>query len=195
MAVRSLARSGVAGGKYINFLAGNEAFDPSSDFLIEEQVLGTAAATVTFSSIPSTYKHLQIRFTARHTSGTTSTTVLARLNGDTGANYAWHRLRGNGSSVSSAGTNGETSLEITQAPGSGTASNIFSAGIIDILDFSSTTKNTTVRTLAGYPGTESYATLNSGLWLNTATVSSVSLISNGTSFAVASRFSLYGSNG
>ena len=164
--------------------------------LISTTILGTAAASVTFTNGSwSTYKHLQVRFTARHTSGSTSTTVLARLNNNTGANYAWHRLRGNGSAVSSAGTSGETSLEITQAPGAGSAANIFSAGVIDILDFASTTKNTTLRTLAGYPGTESYVTLNSGLFNNTAAVTDVSLISNGTSFAIGSRFSLYGIKG
>ena len=164
--------------------------------LISTTILGSAAASVTFTSGAwSSYKHLQIRFTARHTAGVTSTTLFARLNNNTGSNYAWHRLRGNGSAVSSTGGGSQSDMEITQAPGSGSSANIFSAGVIDIVDFASTTKNTTLRTLAGYPGTESYVTLNSGLFNNTAAITDVSLISNGTSFAIGSRFSLYGIKG
>jgi hypothetical protein len=198
MAIRSLTRSGVAGGKYINFLAGNAPFLPDSDFLIQEQVLGTSAATVTFSSIPSTYKHLQVRYVAGTTDGTTSTQqIRLQFNGSAASAYTAHNLQGNGSSVSSNAFTPflRTNILLDSAiTGDGHGSGVFGAGIIDILDYGSTTKNTTVRALGGLTP-NNYVHLTSGAWINTAAVTSLALTSSGTAFRIGTRFSLYGSNG
>ena len=60
------------------------------------------AANVEFTSIPSTYAHLQVRAIFRNANATDTT--FMRINSDTGSNYAWHTLRGNGSAVTAAGS-------------------------------------------------------------------------------------------
>ena len=188
MAIRSLARSGVAGQKYINFLAGNPAFVPSSDFLIQEQILASTATSVTFSSIPQTYKHLQLRVVFKPTTG--NATLDGRLNSDSGSNYTRHELGGNGSSVYSQFSTGTEIYQLAYANGGITGYDGF--GVVDILDYSSTVKNTTIRSLNAR--TDGIRLLSSA-WLNTAAVTSLTLNASADVLAIGSRFSLYGSNG
>lgn len=162
--------------------------------LISTTVLSTATASVTFNSIPAnTYKHLQLRVVGS-LSTATNNQMLIRFNGDSGTNYAWHSLTGDGAAVAS--TAGATQSAI-QAGIVGYNANTFSGSIIDILDYSSTAKNTTVRSLHGVyvSGGLIRAGIHSGVWLNTAAVSSIVVSDNNASFASGSRFSLYGIKG
>lgn len=68
---------------------------------------GAGAASITFSSIPATYTHLQIRLTALTT---VADNILVRYNSDTGANYAFHWLYGNGSSASAYASASATNM-------------------------------------------------------------------------------------
>lgn len=195
MAVRSLARSGVGtGGKYISFLAGNTAYSPDADELIQEQILGTAASSVTFSSIPQTYKHLQVRFAAK--TATSGYTVYLRFNGDTTTNYGAHWLYGWNSAVRSVGGGGASYIGL-QGMDAGTDTTYPSSGIVDVLDYTSTNKNKTTRTFAGIVttgATTSEVSLNSGFWLSTSAITSLT-VGCAVNFAVGTRVSLYGSNG
>ena len=67
---------------------------------IATQTLGSAAATITFSSIPATYTDL--KFVLVPSTGTADANVFMQLNSDTGTNYSNTRLVGNGSTASSA---------------------------------------------------------------------------------------------
>jgi hypothetical protein len=162
--------------------------------LISTQILSGTASSVTFSSIPTgTYKHLQIRaVTAFNAAGVDG--LIARFNGDSAANYSWHYVQGYNSSVSSSGGGAKTSIYAGDI-GSNSTANTFAAGIIDVLDAFSTTKNKTVRSLSGVSqtGLANTIALRSGAWFSTAAVSSLTLTSfSGGSFIVGSRFSLYG---
>lgn len=198
MAIQSLAKSSfLVPRKYNSMLVGNEAFDPSSDFLIQEQLIASTTASVTFSSIPTTYKHLQIRMVSR---GARSDIQVdgggyMRFNGDTGSNYNIHRLNGTGSAVQS-GYYASTSMTDIYSPAALATSGNFGATIIDILDFSNTSKYTTVRWLngAGDPSGSQHIRLQSGLWLNTAAITSITIGMN-ESIASGTRISLYGSKG
>jgi hypothetical protein len=167
--------------------------------LISSEILGTTAASVTFSSLgdySSTYKHLQLRMTAK-TSGTgyQDDPFVLQFNGDSGANYNWHLLLGDGSSVASAASPGSA---YTFGPTSSDAgASIFGALIADILDPYSTSKNTTTRFLSGYqPGSGAKINLSSMLWRNTASITSISLKPIiGANWVAGSRFSLYGIRG
>ena len=161
--------------------------------------LGSAASTVTFSSIPSTFKHLQIRWTAKSSRAALNDYMQIRLNGDTtGSNYRSHTLNGGGSAVYA-----ETSandLQVGGLPGNTNAS-MFGVGVIDILDYSNTSKNTTLRTLNGFDQNSAstgaaWVGIDSGLWMNTAAVSSV-VFNSGTSsnFVTNTQFALYGIKG
>lgn len=160
---------------------------------------GGGVSTVTFSSIPSTYKHLQIRVLAK-SNGTNNDEINVRFNGVTGASYRNHFLRGNATSVV-AGSGAGTSLgEVMRVTGSGNAPGVFTAAIIDIIDYASTTKYKTLRSFDGWDpagGTAGYrAGLYSGLFISTNAISSITLVSaTPTNFASGTTFALYGIKG
>ncbi len=163
--------------------------------LLETTVLTGSQASVEFTNLTSkyasTYQHLQIRFLVRSTNAVNTTSGSMRFNGDTGNNYAWHSLEGNGSSVLSAAASSQSDmfLMVGGVPGNSAASGIFGAGVFDILDpFEA--KNKTVRALQGYGGGP--IRLNSGLWINTTSVTSATLFPQTGSWIAGSRFSLYG---
>lgn len=199
MATQSLSRSSfLTPRKYNSMLAGNAAFDPSSDFLIQEQILATTATTVTFSAIPSTYKHLQIRIDARTDRGAGGDQIYMTVNGDSAANYAAHTLTGNGSTVTSNSYTSSTPINtyVAWTTAASNPASVFAPSIIDILDYANTSKYKTVRSLTGNQDTTPRIILISNLWQNTAAITSVSLAPvTGPNFIAGSRFSLYGSLG
>jgi hypothetical protein len=76
-----------------------------------------------------------------------------------------------------------------------TTANAVNAGVIDILDYSSSTKNTTLRGLYGMNDNAIAICLSSGLYNQTTAVSSITLTASANNFASLSRFSLYGIRG
>lgn len=171
-------------------------FQPSAYDLLETQVLSSDAASITFTSLNSTYgstyKHLQIRGVAKTNRNEGSglfATLQYRFNSDSGTNYAGHALSGNGTSVSSGAGTSLTQLEV---PTAGFQAVEYSAFVIDILDAFSTSKNTTVRALAGRTQS-ALIQLVSGLWINTAAVDSISFFdSAATNIESNTRISIYG---
>jgi hypothetical protein len=164
--------------------------------LISTTLISSNTASVVFdvSSFASTYKHLQIRATARSGQTVSGEYINVRLNGAT--SYWHHGLEGNGSSVTSYGAS-TTSMAMAQvARGDSTASS-FGAGVIDILDPFSTTKNKTLRGLGGIAisGTTNIA-LRSGSWASTDAVTSITCLPfSADNWVSGSRFSLYGIRG
>lgn len=173
--------------------------------LLETQVLGSSQASVTFSSLSgyaSTYRHLQIRMVARtDRSGADSDPIILQFNSDTGSNYTRHGLGGynfGGTSApySNAATS-QTSIFISENfPVNSSTTSAFGALIADIIEPFQTTKNKTVRSLAGMNAAWSSVELRSGAWLSTTAVSSI-LVKPlvGGNFVANSRFSLYGIRG
>lgn len=175
--------------------------DTGAMFPLQVVTIGSAgASSITFSNIPSTYTHLQIRAIVRGTAtGTTSVGTLLQFNGSTtGGTYGWHYLEGNGSTVA-AGSNvgsGVTSLDICEAPRAGTTASVFAGFVIDILDYANTNKYKTTRSLAGYDtnggGKVDYF---SGLWQSTNAITSIALVCGESNFAQYSQFALYAVKG
>jgi len=164
--------------------------------LISTTVLGSSAASVTFSGLGTSaaaYKHLQVRYVARDNRGISGpNNVTARLNGDTGSNYSHHRLYGDGSTVSSFASSSVTSFMAGAISSNNDTANAFGATVMDILDFSSTSKNKTIRLLSGVSSTGSVIQMSSGAWYSTAAMTSLEIIATSGSFITGSRFSLYG---
>lgn len=159
-------------------------------------VSGSGASSITFSSIPSTYKHLQIRFIAQNSHPSYTTQFDMQLNGATGSVYSWHKLYGNGSSVNGSGGSTQTYIQFGDilVPG-GSSQQIMCAGVIDILDYADTNKYKTMRFLGGVDTNGGGSILlSSGSYQATTAVSSFTFKSeNGTySFGSNSRFALYG---
>ena len=162
-----------------------------------------SSATITFSSIPSTYKHLQIRGIYRDTRtvNTIDVPISIRFNSDSGGNYISHQLTGNGSAASGASSGtGDDKINIYNAGVTdGTSAGIVGASIIDIIDYASTTKNKTVRGFAGgdanTASTDFKVSLSSGLWINTAAVTSITVFGTAANLSTSTVFSLYGIKG
>jgi hypothetical protein len=182
---------------YRSMLAGNAAYLPAVPAfdLLETTTLATATSSVTFSglgSYASDYDHLQIRLFARTNRGSSVDIVIMTLNGDTGSNYSWHSLGGNGGAVEGTGGSSQVKINTVGVAAGTSAGDVMGAGVLDILDFGNTSKNTTVTGLGGNTGGNDVR-LISGTWFNTAAVTSITLDQNiGTTFDGASRFSLYG---
>lgn len=153
-----------------------------------------SSATVTFTSIPSDYKHLQVRWTGRAT-GTNDRAVRVQFNGVTASSYSNHSLIGNGSYMesSSAANWGSIETYISVVPGSSRSANIHAAGILDILDYASTSKYKTTRQFISKTNDANVAVmLTSGSFRSSDAISSMSLILDGGTWGTTSRLSLYG---
>jgi hypothetical protein len=155
------------------------------------------AASVTFSGIPTGYKHLEIRGIARDNRATSGQDLgTIRFNGDSATNYARHRLYGNGSGTASAdGGATQSSIFGFNAVHANGISNTFGTGIMTILDYTDTSKHKTIRCLTGDEQNGSgYLFFNSGVWLNTSAINSITLLpdSASTGYLQYSSFALYG---
>jgi hypothetical protein len=149
------------------------------------------SSSVTFSSIPQGYTHLQIRCMVLTSS---QNNMLVRFNGDTGSNYALHQLQGNGSAASSENQTSEVRARICLLNPNASYPAV---SVTDILDYTNTNKATTIRTLWGADAnaadTQARVGLTSGLWTSTAAITSIELY--GSPFTQYSSFALYGIKG
>jgi hypothetical protein len=154
---------------------------------------GNTSSVITFSSIPSTYTHLQLRMLAR---ATASDTMYVRFNNDSGAtNYDNHRMNGNGSSVGSdARINFSALFVSSRGYGIASTADIGSAVIMDILDYTNTNKYKVTRTLSGQELNTSNSDLEftSGSWKNTAAVNRIDISINSSTLAQYTHIALYG---
>jgi hypothetical protein len=169
---------------------------PGSYELIETILLASTTATVTFSSIPSTYKHLQIRALGRSSVAGDTGGFGMQLNADAGSNYTFHALTGDGSSVASLAQTSRSNAAVGVMTASSSTANSFGVLVLDILDYTNTNKNKTLRSLTGKQSSGSLIRLASGAWLNTAAITSITFLDTVSgSFVSGSRFSLYGIRG
>ena len=186
--------------RYNDFLAGNPTTPVITDFgayfPLGEFTLASTQATITFSSIPQTYKHLQVRIMARtDRAGASVDPMLLRFNSDSGTNYSWHDFYGDGASVAAEAASTSTGIKFYRAAGATATASRFGIAVLDILDYTSTNKNKTVRYLGGIDQNGSGEVfVGSGAWLNnTNATTSLSITPfAGTNFVANSSFALYG---
>ena len=144
-------------------------------------------SSINFTSIPQTYTHLQIR-------GIWATSAAQNLkiqfNSDTGANYKAHFLYGDGATVSSSVTSiSPNSMSL----GYNASSTSFEASICDILDYTNTNKYKTIRSLDGNDRNGAGdIEFDSGVWLNTAAITSINLTPQTGTISQFSSLALYG---
>lgn len=178
----------------IGILAVSGAGAAGSMELIQTVTLSSTVNSVTFSSIPQTYKHLELRVLATATS---EAQFNINLNNVFSSSYGWHYLLGDGGSVTDGGLVNRSSMTLDTTSG-GTVQ--FRAHIINLVDYASTVKNTTVMNLSGNRPNNGTGriSLSSGYFANTAAINRIQLIANvsaGFGFRANSRFSLYGIKG
>jgi hypothetical protein len=148
-------------------------------------VLGSAASSVTFSSIPSTYRYLICVVVAQ---GSVNIEGRMRFNGDSGANYFFQRMSGSGSTATAGGGIGQTTGRLSQIAQATTTGALQMN--IDIMDYSATDKHTSALSRANQSANGTEAFVNR--WANTATVTSVQILTTTGNWASGSTFSLYG---
>jgi hypothetical protein len=197
MAITRVKTSSVAQGPSTKktLLGGNDVILGGSYDAIGTVVVGAGgSSSISFTSIPSTYKHLQIRALYK-VNNTNSGSSRITYNGDSGNNYSSHYLIGDGSSASAGA--------VTSSPfawvgvGEQSTSN-FSVSVLDVLDYANVSKNKTHRALSGVDNNGSgVIVLTSGAWLNTSAINSITLTpqSNTTptnTYLQYSQFDLYG---
>jgi len=152
------------------------------------------SSTITFSSIPQTYTHLQLRIIARNTVADYETKIrVGNGSADSGSNYADHYLLGNGASTF---TNATTSATSALLGIEGNTTSNYAAYVCDILDYANTNKYKTFRTLNGVDKNGSGSIrLQSGLWQSTSAIDTIYLFHASGNFDQYSSFALYGIKG
>lgn len=184
-------------GIYASAISGAVAGDYQA--IMTATVDSGGASSITFSSIPSTFKHLQIRYLANFTGTSVGySQPYLQFNGDTASNYDNHALYGTGASAG-ASYFAATGAYAGWIPDSAYA-NTFGAGVIDLLDYTSTSKNKTMRTLGGFnrnfnASQNELIGLTSSLWRATPAAITSITISGTTTFGQYSQFALFGVKG
>jgi hypothetical protein len=148
------------------------------------------ASSIEFANIPQGYQHLQIRMSAITSVG--GDLIQVRLNSDSGSNYAYHNLSGNGSAASSAGATSQTRF-FTYGYQWGT-DNVHPAAIVaDILDYASPSKATTMRSFSGMDENGAgEVNIYSGLWNSTSAVTRITMNLIMGAFSHRTTAALYG---
>ena len=138
---------------------------------------GGGASSIEFTSIPGTYQHLQLRWVLRSTRSNLTENVYIRLNSDSSAtSYSNHILYGDGASAAAEGSPNDPQMEYATVAGDTAGTSVFGAGVADLLDYASTSKNKTLRALSGLDSNGSgYVVLSSGLWMSTNAVTTINL--------------------
>lgn len=166
---------------------------------IATTTLTSDTSTVTISSIPSTYKHLQLRIMSKSArTATPLTAIYVTLNSDTGSNYARHLLYGDGTTAGAGANASTTSMYLGyEATSEATVNaNMFGVSIIDFHDYANTSKYKTVRSITGADTNgNGQIRLTSGLWQSTSAITSISLTDAVDNFKAGSTFALYGIKG
>lgn len=148
---------------------------------IATNTLGSAAASVTFSSIPATYTDLVLVIAG----GTTATAdVYIEFNGDTGTNYSRTYLGGDGSSASSGRNSSVTAIPSFYV---GSAQSTMYA---HIMSYANTNVNKTILTRSSSAGV--FVLSATGLWRSTAAINSIKILVSGTNLSSGNTFTLYG---
>lgn len=184
MSVRRLSQSFLSTrgrGKASSFIAGYGFGVDEMDLLQRVTVGAGGIGGITFSSIPQTYQHLHLRMVGRSTeSGSSKSSLYMAANADYNLNYAYHWLTGNGSAASASGAaNGGIAAAFSALTGASAGASTFGVVVVDILEYRSTTKFKTFRSLSGNDNNGSgEVSLTSSVWMSTAAITSLVLSTN-----------------
>lgn len=164
---------------------------PSTYEPIATQTLGSAASSITFSSIPSTYTDLKVIVLPRSVDGGTgSDSLILRYNSDTGTNYSNTRIRGNGTAAYSGKNINQTSVYVGEFALAGSPGP--SLITIDIFSYSNSTFKTLLASNSADLNDSGNVFAFCGLWRSTAAISTLTLSGVNYQFNTGSTATLYG---
>ena len=153
---------------------------------IATTTLGSAASTITFSSIGSGYTDLRLVLVTRDASGSI---IRLRFNSDTATNYSRTNLSGNGTTASSSVTTSANNISI----GFGiTTANVWGFYTMDIFSYAASTNKTCLVTASEDENGSGTVSRRVGLWRSTAAITAIELSATSGTFASGSTATLYG---
>jgi hypothetical protein len=151
-------------------------------------------SNINFNSIPQTYRHLELYIYGRGSIAGTFVNAYCRFSGDAGVNYNGHTFGSDGANTYTGSYTGYDAHEMGVLPLNDLTADCYGVYVMSILDYRSTDKIKTIRTLNGFDvNTSGQILMKSGLWRNTAAVSSISITY--PPFKAGTRFDLYGIEG
>ncbi len=167
--------------------------------LLSHQTTTGGETSITFSSIPASYTHLELRATCATTTNNSgfTDTIYARCNGDTGNNYDWTLLGSYGGGTSFGGgaaTTAQMGLGFASANGTSGVAGKFASTIAIMNNYLNTAHSKWFNNqTSGYQGNVGILQATSGgVWNSTAAVTQIDvLLLGGVQFAVGSEFWLY----
>lgn len=180
-------------GSYAVSLASTNSFES-----IATTTVGSGGSgTITFSSVPSTFKHLQIRVIARGNYADTFDSFYVRFNGDSANNYTLQSFQGDGATVTSNQITSYSAIRGNELTGNTATADIFGVGVLDVVDYLSTVKFKNAKSLGGVDRNGSgQIAFTTGYWRSTAAISTITITPVfGTLFSQYSSFALYGIKG
>lgn len=157
---------------------------PSTYTPIATTTLGSSSSTITFSSISGSYTDLIISCAPI---GTGDAQIVMRFNSDTGANYSFTILSGNGTTAESARGAGRTGINLDYYYSVTTSGGM---ALVNVMNYANTTTNKTAIIRSNNAAQAAMA--NVGMWRNTSAITSITLDATINSFDTGSTFTLYG---
>lgn len=153
---------------------------------IATQTLGSNAASITFSSIPSTYTDLVLIANGLVTVNTDAPWL--QFNSDTATNYSTTTFYANGTTALGANYLTQSKIFSEYVYGWYTSNN--NTTIFNINNYANSTTYKTV--LVRTTNTNAATSAAVGLWRNTAAITSIVILAGNSNFTSGSTFSLYG---
>jgi hypothetical protein len=154
---------------------------------IATTTLGSAASSITFSTIPATYTDLKLVVVCKSVG---SSTGYVQFNSDTGSNYSRLNVRGNGSvAASNANSNISDGVPIQTSNATGTNPVLWT---LDIFSYAGSTNKTTLASASNDQNGSGNLEWSIGLWRNTAVITSLKLQSTIDNFDTGTTATLYG---
>jgi len=157
---------------------------------IATTTLGTASANITFSSIPATYTDLRLVLVSTASSG--GSRAYLRFNSDTGTNYSFTNISGDGGFPTSARATSQAFINLDAATyGQTTATPNFYS--VDIFSYAGSTNKTVLSTSNQDQNTTNGSVVPQvSLWRSTSAINTVTLSLSSGNYAIGTTATLYG---
>ena len=159
---------------------------PATYEKIATTTLGSAASSITFSSIPSTYTDLRIVLVAK---GDQDQNTSIRFNSDTATNYSYTRLSGNGTTAESFTNSSVSNVLLGQ---SGIIEQ-FALITIDVFSYAGSTFKTLLSSNSNSTnGVDDTLNRLVGLWRSTSAINTVLLYQGAGNYVAGTTATIYG---
>lgn len=156
------------------------------------------AASITTPTLPGTYKHLRVVYTARSDAAANFEGLLLRFNSDSAANYDSQWLQAAGTGVSSSGSLGATAATLGALTAASSPAGYFGTGAIDIPAYRDTVAFKSATGPANYKfdttATGYFVLTYAGTWKSTAAISMITFLPGAGNFIAGTRITVYGMN-